>query len=332
MKRTFLSFFCTAIFAVLLCASCKQGEQLLQDYVSGTTSLDYYTIQQVNEKIERRWKQYLNHCEEISLSGLAEDVFDSAEKPLQYVYRTVQYKFFDTITDNRVGSGGIYNYDLCLYEDGTAELIYRHFDEGDPYVLLREMRIALDSEEQSRIEATLSEWDLANIPTWNPEEPLGVDGETTYILGTDGYTPHLASMWCAGERYGIYHIRTALEEIVRAHEPESVYDAFLSGEMPVTYDGADCYVTEFYPSGKNQKGNGYAYLDVIGDEDPELLLRTPSSYTVIANSEDGLCVHAYADTDEYYLSDTKVTKEEYEKQTAPYLSVDSDEIVWLLYR
>ena len=28
----------------------------------------------------------------------------------------------------------------------------------------------------------------------------------------------------------------------------------------------------------------------------------------------------------------KLTKEEYEKQTAPYLSVDSDEIVWLLYR
>ncbi|MBQ4598673.1 MAG: hypothetical protein IJB19_02040 [Clostridia bacterium] len=271
---------------------------------------DYYSLQEINAKIEQRWRWYTNHCKKVSLSALAEDVFDTAEKPLEYVYRTVQYKMFDTITDNRFASGGIYNYDLCLYKDGTAELVYRHYDEGSPYVLLREMRIALDSEEQARIEATLSEWDLNSIPTWNPEEPLGVDGETTYILGTNGYDTHLASMWCAGDRYGIYHIRTALEETVRAHEPESIYDAFLAGEAPVTHNGTDRYAAEFYPDGKNQKGNGYAYLDVTGDATPELHLRTPTSYTVIASDADGLYVY-YTGSDNPY---------------------DTNEMVWLLYK
>lgn len=312
MKRTFLSLLYVSLLAVLSCISCKQGEQLPQEY-DASTYPDRYTIQQINEKIEQRWQWYLDDCEKVSLSGLAEDVFADTEKPLQHVYRTVQYKMFDTVTDNRLGSGGIYNYDICLYEDGTAELIYRHFDEGYPYVLLREMRFELNNEELARIETTLTEWDFENIPTWNPEEQTGMDGETTYILGTDGYTSHLASMWCAGKRSGIYHIRTALEEIVRAHEPESVYDAFLSGEMPVAYNGTDCYIAEFYPNGKNQKGNGYAYLDVIGDTDPELHLRTPTSYTVIANGADGLYAHAYTDADEYYLNGAKITKAEYDK-------------------
>lgn len=51
------------------------------------------------------------------------------------------------------------------------------------------------------------------------EEFQGSDGETTYIFGTDGWEPHLASMWCATERYGVYHIRTALEKIANAHMP-----------------------------------------------------------------------------------------------------------------
>lgn len=294
------------------------GNKIVRHYVNGESEY-YYTVYSYRnnyllyiflEKNEQRWRWYTNHCKKVSLSALAEDVFDTAEKPLEYVYRTVQYKMFDTITDNRFASGGIYNYDLCLYKDGTAELVYRHYDEGSPYVLLREMRIALDSEEQARIEATLSEWDLNSIPTWNPEEPLGVDGETTYILGTNGYDTHLASMWCAGDRYGIYHIRTALEETVRAHEPESIYDAFLAGEAPVTHNGTDRYAAEFYPDGKNQKGNGYAYLDVTGDATPELHLRTPTSYTVIASDADGLYVY-YTGSDNPY---------------------DTNEMVWLLYK
>ena len=281
--------------------------------------LENYTIQEINEKIEWRWYWYLEYCKKVELNGLVEDMFDSAEKPLEYIYRTVQYKMFDTTTDNRWGSGGIYNYDLLLYKDGSADLIYRHFDEGQPYTLLREMHLVLNAEELSRIEATLTEWDFKSIPTWNPEEPLGVDGETTYILGQawNSY-PHLASMWCAGERYGIYHIRTAFEEIVRAHEPESVFDAFLDGEVTVSDDEAARYIGEFYPEGKGRKGNGYAYLHIVSDENLELLLRTPTSYTIIANGENGLYV--------YYTG--SITEE----PDDPYNALNHDEITWLLYK
>ena len=316
MKRTFLSILCISLLTVFLCTSCTEvGIDNETPHVYDTSTykdcdLTTISLQEINAKIEQRWRWYTDDCKKVSLNALAEDVFDTAEKPLKYVYRTVQYKMFDTITDNRFASGGIYNYDLCLYKDGTAELVYRHYDEGSPYVLLREMRIALDSEEQAHIEATLSEWDLNSIPTWNPEEPLGVDGETTYILGTNGYDTHLASMWCADDRYGIYHIRTALEETVRAHEPESIYDAFLAGEAPAAYNGTNRYAADFYPDGKNQKGNGYAYLDITGDAIPELHLRTSNSYTVIANGADGLYVY-------------------YTGSDSPY---DTNEMVWLLYR
>ena len=71
--------------------------------------------------------------------------------------------------------------------------------------------------EVQKLTTLLDVWDFDNIPTWNPEEISGFDGETTTVF-TKGLGHHnLTSMWSASERDAVYHIREAIEEIVRDH-------------------------------------------------------------------------------------------------------------------
>ena len=71
--------------------------------------------------------------------------------------------------------------------------------------------------EVSKLQALLDIWDFDHIPTWNPAEFSGFDGETTTVF-TQGLGHHnLTSMWSATERDAVYHIRKAIEEIVRDH-------------------------------------------------------------------------------------------------------------------
>lgn len=193
--------------------------EILGELKPDWASVEYYTIQEINEKMERRWNGYLRYCEKMELDGLCDDVFVNSEKPLKYVYRTVQYVMFDVIYEARYAKGGIHNYDVYLYEDGSAEMVYRHgLEDGKEYIIDTDIRFELSAEELARFEITLGEWDFENIPTWNPEEPMGFDGETTYMMGTDGRDRHLATMWCSTDRYGIYHIRSAMEQIVSEHK------------------------------------------------------------------------------------------------------------------
>ena len=285
---------CILLLLLLSFAACgEKRDDLLQD---GSESAlcdrePNANLLETNQKIEQRWSFYRNQCEKIPLDPYASDVFDNTEKKLSHVYRTVQYVMFDTVTDNRFSSGGVYNYDLYLYEDGTAELLYRHYNEGDPYALWRELRIVLCEEELASVRAVLAEWPHTEIPTWDPKAPTGMDGEGTYIFGSDGWNEHLAYAWCSTPGNGVYHIRTAMEQIVRAHEPEGIFDAFLCGEERVR-DGDEMRdIASFFAEKKGTLGNGYAYIDSDSDGQIELHLRTLFAYDVISyDPEYGLYV------------------------------------------
>ena len=69
----------------------------------------------------------------------------------------------------------------------------------------------------AELQALLDIWDFNNIPTWNPEEFSGFDGETTTVFTKGLGHDNLTSMWSASERDAVYHIREAIEEIVHNH-------------------------------------------------------------------------------------------------------------------
>lgn len=180
-----------------------------------TSTLD---IQPLNKNIEFAWTHYTIKCEWAGLDALCNDIFANAEKPLKYVYRSMQYVTFDVVYEDGFADGGIHNYDVYIYEDGTAEMVYRHgLEEGKTYIIDTDIRFEMTAEEIALFENTVNTWDFENIPTWDPEVPIGMDGEITYILKTDDWSRHLAARWCASEDSGVYHIRTVMEEIAKAH-------------------------------------------------------------------------------------------------------------------
>ena len=79
----------------------------------------------------------------------------------------------------------------------------------------------LTAEEVSTVVNVMIEQDFANHPTWNPEERTGFDGSSTDIFAAgnfgNGWEAHLISMWEPEEKHPHYHIRTAIENLVRAH-------------------------------------------------------------------------------------------------------------------
>lgn len=162
---------------------------------------------------------YNNYCNKLGLDAFCEDVFESTDKQIEYFYRTIQFVMFDVVEENHFAKSGIYNYDVCLYKDGTAEMIYRHgVEDGKVYVIDNTMRFELGENELTVLNGIFSECDFENLPTWNPQEPQGSDGETTYVFGTNRLFGHLAARWCAPPEDGVYKIRNIMEQLLRAHE------------------------------------------------------------------------------------------------------------------
>ena len=197
---------------------------ILEGKLPPSCYLDYYSPEEILENNFFEWKNYVYTCEKAGvpsdpyLSDYYKELYDEDRLDnLEGAVRCFQYVSFDIINGNNA-SHGVYFYDIYLFNDGTATLLFCHYkDTRHRYTVLQSERIQLSADEVNVLTSLLEEWDYENIPTWNPEGHFGCDGEQTYIYVKKGGSSHLISMWESNERYGIYHIRTAIEELVRSH-------------------------------------------------------------------------------------------------------------------
>ena len=205
MKRTLI---CIFLLLFILC-SCQNDE---------TVTKVEPTVQQFNEMFDRQLSSYYYHCDKTGLDAFCDDVFENTDKPIEYVYRAIQYAMFDIVEENGFAKGGIHNHDVYLYKDGTAEFVYRHgVEEGKEYFIDKNMRFEMSEAEISSFKEILTENDFEHIPTWNPKEPEVLDGKTIYIFGTNKFTCHLATSHNVLEDDAIRKIRSSMEQILSAH-------------------------------------------------------------------------------------------------------------------
>ena len=204
---------------------------ILGDKLPSSCYLDYYSPEEIERRNNLEWEFYGEHCDR---AGLTTDPFISdyycelyeqgRHKELDGAIRCIQSVSFDTVTKGETEADdvvyhGTYVYDIYVHTDGTGVLYFYHFnaDSYPRYTAWQTEVITLSPTETATLQALLDEWDFVNIPTWNPAELSGFDGETTtvYVAGL-GHS-NLTSMWSASERDAVYHIREAIEEIVRSH-------------------------------------------------------------------------------------------------------------------
>ena len=167
---------------------------ILGDALPPYCKLEYYTAEEIERKAEFQWSWYHECCSQASLESYGEEFF--GEEYCSY-YRCVQYVSFDVI-EGRIAFSGLHNYDVLCRTDGTGKLIYRHFlySESGLYATLHsEQTRELSATEMDEWNALLREVDFCNIPTWNPEEIRGFDGETTFFYGSATVSIASAPRW-----------------------------------------------------------------------------------------------------------------------------------------
>ncbi len=170
-----------------------------------------YSFDEITERVETKWRLYYQCCEMADLESHFLYTYTHKNNIRSFIRCMQEVRFDDW---GNTYKDGMYGYDLFVHDDGTGTLHFRHmyltnYPTYDPPE--QDENIPLTKEETDRILAVFDEYDFTNIPTWNPEEEAYADGEWTYVYRNG----HLISMQCATERYGIYHIRQAFEEIVR---------------------------------------------------------------------------------------------------------------------
>ena len=180
--------------------------------------LDYYSAEEISKKNEILRNMFAEYCYSTNLPSYEQKMTECYQNGGSF-YRCIQYVTFDTVNQStHLAQNGLYTYDLQIYADNTGTLTYRHLihETAWTYTLEQEETVALSPTEVSRIKDVIVASDFENIPTWNPEEFRGVDGNTTFIMGgRSAFDSHLISMWEPSKHYGIYQIRTAIEDIVR---------------------------------------------------------------------------------------------------------------------
>jgi len=177
-----------------------------------------YSYDQVNQIVEEKWRLYNTEC---AMAGLKSDFYYTqlSEDKAELFIRCLQTVSFD---GRENGDHGLYVYDISVREDGSGSLRFQHmylhaYPSYEPPE--QDVTVPLSAEVVTSLLNLFDEYDFDNIPTWNPEEFNGFDGETTYILRSDGWNSHLITMWESTEGYGIYHIRCAIEELVKKYIP-----------------------------------------------------------------------------------------------------------------
>ena len=204
---------------------------IIGDKLPADCYLDYYEPEEIERRNNLRWEFYGEDC---SRAGIPTDPFTSdfycdlyaqgRHKEVDGAIRCIQNVSFDTEEgdpedEDYTVHHGAYFYDIYVFTDGTGILFFTHFntDVYPRYAVWQREEIKLSAVEVAKLQSLLDIWDLDNIPTWNPEEFSGCDGETTTVFTTGLGHNNLTSMWSASERDAVYHIREAIEEIVRAH-------------------------------------------------------------------------------------------------------------------
>lgn len=194
---------------------------IIGDRLPAKNTLAYYSEEEIAEKNQWEWDGYEDFIRRVSLSAFTG--YNPSGREANALIRCMQSVSFDTVSgDGSTGYHGRYTYDVYLYDDGTGSLyFYHHRDLGRVEVeideLIQQEAFSLTTEEVASLISLVEKTDFAEHPTWNPEELFGMDGSYTRIYATDGQGEHLIAMWEPGERYPHYHIRTAIEALVRAH-------------------------------------------------------------------------------------------------------------------
>jgi hypothetical protein len=189
--------------------------------------LDFYDAETILENNLLQWEYYYSACNYVNIPHAT--LMSSADEKGRTFIRCMQRVSFDIMRDDK-SHDGFYVYDLLLEEDGGGTLYFYHLDDRDflpdnyTYRIIQQETIPLTAEEGTALKALLTEWDFMNQPTWNPEEYMGFDGTTTYVYATGviggedkRYGSNLIVMWEPTSRNAHYHIRTAIEDLVRAH-------------------------------------------------------------------------------------------------------------------
>ena len=200
---------------------------IVGDHLPPECYLDFYDAETILENNLLQWEYYYSACNYVNIPHAT--LMSSASEKARTFIRCMQRVSFDIDRDGE-SYDGYYVYDLLLEEDGSGTLYFYHLDDKDylpdnyTYRIIQQDTIALTAEEGNALKALLVEWDFVNQPTWNPEEYMGFDGTTTYVYATGLiggedrlYGTNLIVMWEPTSRNAHYHIRTAIEEIVRAH-------------------------------------------------------------------------------------------------------------------
>ena len=200
---------------------------IVGDHLPPECYLDFYSPEEILENNLREWNGYYSACNGVNIPHAT--LMRSASEKARTFIRCMQRVSFDIDRDGK-SYDGYYVYDLLLEEDGSGTLYFYHLDDKDylpdnyTYRIIQQETIALTAEEGNALRALLVEWDFVNQPTWNPEEYMGFDGTTTFVYATGLiggedrlYGTNLIVMWEPTSRNAHYHIRTAIEDLVRAH-------------------------------------------------------------------------------------------------------------------
>ena len=204
---------------------------ILGDALPSDCYLDYYPPEEIERRNNLEWEFYGEYC---SRAGIPTDPFTSdfycdlyaqgRHKEVDGAIRCIQNVSFDTEegdpeSEDYTVHHGAYFYDIYVFTDGTGILFFTHFntDVHPRYAVWQKEEIKLSVIEVQKLTTLLDIWDFDNIPTWNPAEFSGFDGESTTVYTKISGHDNLTSMWSASERDAVYHIREAIEEIVRDH-------------------------------------------------------------------------------------------------------------------
>lgn len=204
---------------------------ILGDKLPSYCYLDYYTREEIERRSNLQWESYSSGCDR---AGVTSDPFvsdfycqlyaEGRHKEVEGAIRCIQDVSFDTVVEDPEDEDytvrhGAYFYDIYVFTDGTGILFFTHFnaDAYPRYTAWQKEEFSLSVTEVAKLQALLDDWEFNSIPTWNPEEFSGFDGETTTVFTKGLGHDNLTSMWSASERDAVYHIREAIEEIVRGH-------------------------------------------------------------------------------------------------------------------
>ncbi len=205
--------------------------KIMGDKLPKRCYLDYYTPEEIERRNNLEWEFYSSGCDR---AGVTSDPFvsdfycelyaEGRHKEVEGAIRCIQDVAFDTVVEDPENEDytvhhGSYYYDIYVFTDGTGILFFTHYntDAYPRYTAWQKEEISLSVAEVAKLQTLLDDWDFDNIPTWNPTELMGFDGETTTVFTKGLGHDNLTSMWWASERDAVYHIREAIEEIVRAH-------------------------------------------------------------------------------------------------------------------